>query len=124
MWPGNNAGIVVSFTALAACCLQAQPAARTVDRVVILKVDGLPQSLIERFAVAGEKVSPPEKLPWLHNVFAQNGTLLENFYVRGLSLSAPSWNLLDTGRHLEIRGNAEYDRYTLRSYDHLNFFPF
>ena len=45
---------------------------------------------------------------------------MENFYVRGLSLSAPSWSLLDTGRHLEIRGNVEYDRYTLRVYDYLN----
>jgi hypothetical protein len=45
-------------------------------------------------------------------------------YVRGLSLSAPSWSLLDTGRPLEIRGNAEWDRYTLRVHDYLNFFPF
>jgi len=49
---------------------------------------------------------------------------MENFYVRGLSLSAPSWSLLDSGRHLEIRGNVEYDRYTLHPYDYLNFFPF
>jgi hypothetical protein len=47
-----------------------------------------------------------------------------NYYSRGLSLSAPSWSILDTGRHLEIRGNSEYDRYTLRPYDYLNFFPF
>jgi hypothetical protein len=32
--------------------------------------------------------------------------------------------MLDTGRHLEIRGNADYDRYTLRGWDYLNFFPF
>src|SRR5262249_8101022 len=51
------------------------------------------------------------------------GTWVENFYVRGLSLSAPSWSLLDTGRRLELRGNVEYDRYTLRPYDYLNFFP-
>ncbi len=31
--------------------------------------------------------------------------------------------MLDTGHHLEIHGNAEYDRYTLRSHDYLNFFP-
>ena len=49
---------------------------------------------------------------------------MENFYVRGMSLSAPSWSLLDTGRHLQIRGNVEYDRYTLRVYDYLNFLSF
>ena len=57
-------------------------------------------------------------------MFAQNGVWMENFYVRGLSLSAPSWSLLDTGRHLQIRGNVEYDRYTLRVYDYLNFLSF
>ena len=31
--------------------------------------------------------------------------------------------MLDTGRHLEIRGNAEWDRYTLRVFDYMNFFP-
>lgn len=120
---GNNAGILACIAALAGC-VHAQTPNRTVDRVVIIKVDGLPQALVERFAAAGAKDSVPAKLPWIHNIFAQNGATLENFYVRGLSLSAPSWNLLDTGHHLEIRGNAEYDRYTLRSYDYLNFFPF
>ena len=52
------------------------------------------------------------------------GTRLDNFYVRAISLSAPSWSLLDTGRHLQIRGNAEFDRYTYHVYDYLNFFPF
>ncbi len=56
-------------------------------------------------------------------VFAQRGVSLDNFYSRGLSLSAPSWSILDTGRHLEIRGNVEYDRYTLNAFDYLNFFP-
>jgi hypothetical protein len=32
--------------------------------------------------------------------------------------------LLDTGQHLQIRGNAEFDRYTNHVYDYLNFFPF
>ncbi|HEY2842927.1 MAG TPA: alkaline phosphatase family protein, partial [Bryobacteraceae bacterium] len=64
------------------------------------------------------------RLPWIQHVFAENGVWMENFYVRGVSLSAPSWSLLDSGRHLEIRGNFEYDRYTLHPYDYLNFFPF
>ena len=63
-------------------------------------------------------------LPWIERIFVQGGTQLDNFYVRGLSLSAPSWQLLDTGRPLEIHGNVEYDRYTLRPYDYLNFVPF
>ena len=41
-----------------------------------------------------------------------------------MSLSGPSWSLLDTGRHLQIKGNVEFDRYTLHSYDYLNFIPF
>jgi hypothetical protein len=96
------------------------------NRIVIIKVDGLPEDLIERYASepADGARQGHSRLPWIQHVFGQNGTWLENFYVRGLSLSAPSWSLLDTGRHLEIRGNAEYDRYTLRVYDYLNFFPF
>jgi len=84
-----------------------------VDRVVIVKVDGLPPAVLQQ-----------SHLPNLTRIFEQNGTILDNFYVRGLSLSAPSWSMLDTGRHLEIRGNVEYDRYTLRPYDYLNFVPF
>ncbi len=44
--------------------------------------------------------------------------------MRGISLSTPSWSLLDTGQHLEIHGNAEFDRYTGHVYDYMNFFPF
>jgi hypothetical protein len=44
--------------------------------------------------------------------------------VRAISLSTPSWSLLDTGQHLEIHGNAEFDRYTYHVYDYMNFFPF
>ncbi len=89
------------------------PVAAETNRVVILKIDGLPPRALEE-----------HRLPNIEKVFRENGTTLENFYVRGLSLSAPSWSLLDTGRPLEIRGNVEYDRYTLRPYDYLNFVPF
>src|SRR5579883_1076575 len=97
-----------------------------VDRVVILKVDGLPDSVLERYLDerAGGARQGHSRLPWIEHVFHDNGVWMANFYVRGLSLSSPSWSLLDTGRHLEIRGNAEYDRYTLRVYDYMNFFPF
>jgi hypothetical protein len=94
-------------------------------RIVILKIDGLPEGLVERYAA--ENATGPRdghrRLPFIHQVFGTNGTWLDSFYVRGMSLSAPSWSMLDTGRHLEVRGNAEYDRYTLRSHDYLNFFP-
>jgi hypothetical protein len=53
-----------------------------------------------------------------------NGTCLANFYVRGMSLSGPSWSMLDTGQNLQIKGNVEYGRMSLRSYDYLNFIPF
>lgn len=94
-----------------------------VERIVILKVDGLPPRLLEQYARLSGR---PERvrLPRIAGIFGENGASLENFYTRGLSLSAPSWSLLDTGRHLEIHGNVEYDRYTLRPWDYLNFFPF
>jgi len=96
-----------------------------VQRVVILKVDGLPEGLLERSVKeTGPGRDSHSRLPWIQHVFSQNGVWMENFYVRGLSLSAPSWSLLDSGRHLQIRGNVEYDRYTLRVYDYLNFLSF
>jgi len=98
------------------------PLAAKVDRIVILKIDGLPEHLLENTATQTREGR--SRFPWIQHVFAQNGTWMENFYVRGLSVSAPSWSLLDTGHHLEIRGNVEYDRYTFRAYDYLNFFPF
>ncbi len=109
--------------ALLLCC--AISSAGTVQRVVILKVDGLPEALVERYAAenAGGLREGHSRLPYIQQVFGKNGVWLDSFYVRGMSLSAPSWSMLDTGHHLEIHGNAEYDRYTLRSHDYLNFFP-
>ena len=106
--------------------LLAHPAWAKVDRVVILKIDGLPDSIVERYLQepGGAGHTGRVRLPWIDHVFARNGTWMANYYARGLSLSAPSWSILDTGRHLEIRGNSEFDRYTLRPYDYLNFFPF
>src|SRR3984885_16149152 len=60
----------------------------------------------------------------MDRVFAQGGTLIGNGSVRAISLSTPSWLLLDTGQHLQIHGNAEFDRYTGHVYDYMNFFPF
>ena len=59
----------------------------------------------------------------LKEAFYKNGTRVSNFYTRGMSLSGPSWGQLDTGQHLQIKGNVEYDRYTMWVYDYLNFDP-
>jgi hypothetical protein len=93
-------------------------------RVVVIKVDGLPQDTVERYVRARDPRTGKSLLPWFEHVFYERGTRLENFYVRGMSLSGPSWSILDTGQHLQIKGNVEFDRYTLHSYDYLNFIPF
>ncbi len=98
--------------------------AQTVKRIVILKTDGTSGDLIDRFVSEKNPATGKSLLPWFEEVFYHNGTHLKNFYVRGISLSAPSWSILDTGQHLQIKGNVEYDRLTLHGYDYLNLFPF
>jgi Type I phosphodiesterase / nucleotide pyrophosphatase len=93
-------------------------------RVVVLKVDGLGADLLEHSMEATDPHTGRKQLPWLNRIFAEHGSIFENFYTRGISLSAPSWSMLDTGSHLLIKGNVEYDRYTGRVYDYLNVFPF
>lgn len=90
---------------------------QAVKRVVIIKVDGLPRGVLDQYIARSSRQTYLGELQ-------SKGVSLDNFYTRGLSLSAPSWSMLDTGRHLEIHGNVEYDRYTLRPWDYLNFFPF
>jgi hypothetical protein len=99
-------------------------AEQTPRRVVILKIDGLNADLLYRNIREIDPATGKPRLPWFAHIFAENGTIFQNFYTRGISLSAPSWSMLDTGRHTVIRGNAEYDRYTGEVYDYLNFFPF
>ena len=93
-------------------------------RIVIIKVDGLQPDILDRFVRERNPRTGKSLLPWTEHVFYQQGARLQNFYVRGMSLSAPSWSMLDTGQHLQIKGNVEYDRYTLHTYDYLNFLPF
>jgi hypothetical protein len=102
-----------------ATCASAQT-----KRIVILKVDGLPYEMIDRFARERDPLTGKSRLPWFDHVFYANGTRITNFYVRGMSLSAPSWSLIDTGQHLQIKGNVEFDRDILHTYDYLNFLPF
>ena len=102
-------------------------AARTgprAQRLVLIKIDGLPHRLVDEFANETDPETGKSRLPWVKHVFYERGTRLANFYVRGMSLSAPSWSLLDTGQHLQIKGNVEFDRLTLHAYDYLNFIPF
>jgi len=95
-----------------------------VKRVVLIKVDGLPGYYVDRYVNQRDPETGKSVLPWFEEVFYKNGTRLPNFYTRGMSLSGPSWGQLDTGQHLQIKGNVEYDRLTLHPYDYLNFFPY
>ena len=103
-------------------CAAGASAAQT-KRIVIIKCDGLPFDLVDRLVKQHDPQSGKSVLPWIDHIFYQRGARLSNFYVRGMSLSAPSWSLLETGQHLQIKGNVEYDRYTLHTYDYLNFLP-
>ena len=80
--------------------------------------------MIDSFAREHDPVTGKSRLPWFDYIFYTNGTRITNFYVRGMSLSAPSWSLVDTGQHLQIKGNVEFDRDILHTYDYLNFLPF
>lgn len=93
-------------------------------RIVVVKVDGLPFYEMDGFVRQRDTRTGKSLLPWIDYVFYQRGARLPNFYTRGMSLSGPSWSLLDTGQHLQIKGNVEYDRLTLHTYDYLNFIPF
>ncbi|HEY9285717.1 MAG TPA: alkaline phosphatase family protein [Pyrinomonadaceae bacterium] len=109
----------------AALVLLACVAARAqAKRLVVLKVDGLSQAQVDRFVDERDPRTGRGVLPWFRHVFYERGTRATNFYVRGMSLSGPSWSMLDTGQHLQIKGNVEFDRLTLHSYDYLNFIPF
>lgn len=104
--------------------LRAQQLSRGAERLVILKVDGLNADLLSRTLAEKDPATGQSRLPWFNRIFQENGLIFDNFYTRGISLSAPSWSMLDTGHHLLIKGNVEYDRFTGRVYDYLNFFPF
>jgi Type I phosphodiesterase / nucleotide pyrophosphatase len=103
--------------------LLSTPGLAQTKRLVVIKCDGLPYEVVDQFVKQRDPQSGKSVLPWIDYIFYQRGSRLSNFYVRGMSLSAPSWSLLETGQHLQIKGNVEFDRFTLHSYDYLNFFP-
>jgi hypothetical protein len=93
-------------------------------RVIIVKCDGLPYQTVDQFVRERDRRTGKSQLPWIDYIFYQRGSRLGNFYVRGMSISAPSWSMLETGQHLQIKGNVEFDRFTMHTYDYLNFIPF
>lgn len=115
--------LLIVLLGLYGMALRAESGAKAC-RIVILKIDGLTGDLLYRTMRETDPATGKSRLPWFSHIFAENGVVFENFYTRGISLSAPSWSMLDTGHHTVIRGNAEYDRYTGHVYDYLNFFPF
>ena len=115
--------LLVVCTALVLLSLGAETVAQP-KRLVVVKCDGLPQGLIDQLVKRKDLRTGKSALPWIDFIFYEKGARLSNFYVRGMSLSAPSWSLLDTGQHLQIKGNVEFDRYTMYTYDYLNFIPF
>ncbi|MGI8917114.1 MAG: alkaline phosphatase family protein [Pyrinomonadaceae bacterium] len=117
-------GLRVPVIILAILILAAPNSLAQAKRLVVLKVDGLPYSILDSAVQERNPRTGKSQLPWIEHVFYQRGARLSNFYVRGMSLSAPSWSLLDTGQHLQVKGNVEFDRYTLHTYDYLNFIPF
>ena len=98
--------------------------AQAVKRVVIVKLDGLPAYYLDRFVKQTDPKTGKSILPWMEEIFYKNGTRVPNFYSRGMSLSGPAWGQLDTGQRLQIKGNVEFDRFTLHAYDYLNIIPF
>ncbi len=98
--------------------------AQNVKRLVIIKVDGISADYLDQYVKQTDEKTGKSVLPWFDEVFYRNGTRLSNFYARGMSLSATSWSLLDTGQHLRIKGNIEYNRLIPQSFYYLNFIPY
>ena len=126
LWPKRRQAAALQSASLITfllLCFATASFAQT-KRLVVVKCDGLPFDLVDRLVKQRDPQSGKSLLPWIDYIFYQRGSRLSNFYVRGMSLSAPSWSLLETGQHLQIKGNVEFDRYTLYPYDYLNFIPF
>src|SRR5215213_959351 len=98
--------------------------AQGVKRLVIVKIDGLPFESVDRYVHKRDPKTGKSMLPWFDEIFYKNGSRVENFYTRGISLSGPAWGMLDTGQHMQVKGNVEFDRFTQQTYDYLRFFAF
>jgi hypothetical protein len=98
--------------------------AQGVKRLVVVKIDGLPFESIDQYVNQRDPKTGKSMLPWFDEIFYKNGSRVENFYTRGISLSGPAWGMLDTGQHMQVKGNVEFDRFTQETYDYLRFFAF
>jgi len=112
------------FAALLLAVLTGAVSAQGVKRLVVVKIDGLPNDSIEKYVKKKDPKTGKSMLPWFDEIFYKNGTRVPNFYTRGISLSGPAWGMVDTGQHMQVKGNVEFDRFTLQTYDHLRFFAF
>lgn len=92
----------------------------SVRRLILLKFDGLPFELVQRYVEERDPQTGKSLLPWIRRVFYEEGVVFEHFYTRGQSLSGPSWAMLATGRPQPLLSNVEWDRATGRMEDYLN----
>lgn len=115
--------IVVALLAelLLAVALPAGAETRAPTRLIVLKFDGLPPDLIAHHVAETNAITGRSRLPWIKHLFFERGVRFENFYSRGMSLSATSWCVLDTGQPSVINGNFEIDRHTGWTADFLDF---
>ncbi|MBI4484357.1 MAG: alkaline phosphatase family protein [Acidobacteria bacterium] len=115
--------VAVSLAASALAGSQGE-AARLPWRVVLLKFDGLPFHLVDDNIDRLDSRTARRWMPWTRHVFYENGVRFPHFFTRGLSISAPAWCILDTGRPPAIRFSVEFDRATGAVEDYLNFATF
>ena len=99
----------------------AAASAQGVKRLVVVKIDGLPFESVDRYVNKRDPKTGKSMLPWFEEIFYKNGARVENFYTRGISLSGPAWGMLDSGQHMQVKGNVEFDRFTQETYDYLRF---
>src|SRR4051794_12482128 len=98
--------LMLSLAAPTAPAGQAAPP----TRLVVVKFDGLPPALVDRFVRRTDARTGRSVLPWIERLFYSSGIRFDDFTCRGASLSEPSWTILDTGQHGVIKGNFEVDR--------------
>ena len=82
-------------------------------RTVIVKADGVPAAFVDDLVNEKDPTTGKSRLPWIDEVFVHNGTRISNFYVRGISLSAPSWGMLETGQQTPILVRPDGKRFVL-----------
>ena len=99
---GKSLGLGLTALLFLTLCLAPAALAAGAKRLVVIKVDGLPYASVDRFVRERDPRTGKSLLPWFERVFYQDGTRLAHFYVRGMSLSGPSWSILQTGQHLSF----------------------